>query len=148
MTLPQTLDEFTQTSMSALLVDHLAGNRISSVNVEPHGSPGQVADVFTINVAYDKPSSLPRRFIAKVSASSQSARELGITFGLYERETQFYRRFLNPGISTPQCYFTSFDDESQAHLILLEDLAPAESPSWGCSLGQVKNAIEAIATFH
>jgi hypothetical protein len=78
-------------------------------------------------------------------------REIVAAYGFYEREMRFYRE-VAPTIelSTPEHYFSAFDAASGDCVILMEDVAPAESPDQvvGIPLDMLTEAIDGVAALH
>ncbi len=89
--------------------------------------------------------------IAKLSALSSEMRQRPNTRAAYEREVRFYQLLAGRmSLPVPACYYADIDNETGFHILLLEDLAPAENGSRaaGCTPEQAELAIRKIAEFH
>lgn len=112
--------------------------------------PGQTAEIILVDVDYDSDDpGLPRRLVAKVTTRNQVVLDQVIAnYDQYRREAAFYTEFATPGISVPECLYAYHDPASQTFLLLMRDLAPAESPSWAASPEQVETALKALPALH
>jgi hypothetical protein len=114
---------------------------------EGQGFYGQLARV---NLDYDRyEEGAPRSLIAKFSSANPQMRQQAT--GSYGREVNFYQHLASQtALPTPTCYYDDIEPESGAHILLLQDLAPARSGSRvdGCSLAQARLAVQQIAIFH
>jgi hypothetical protein len=114
---------------------------------EGQGFYGQLARV---NLDYDRyEEGAPRSLIAKFSSANPQMRQQAT--GSYGREVNFYQHLASQtALPTPACYYDDIEPESGAHILLLQDLAPARSGSRvdGCSLEQARLAVQQIAIFH
>ncbi|MEV5551879.1 phosphotransferase [Streptomyces sp. NPDC052309] len=125
------LDEITP----AFLTDSLRGAEaitaaatVTSVDREPVGA-GQVGDTYRYTLTYDHiEPTVPSSVIAKVSAADEASRAAAMQFELYEREVRFYQQIASKvGIRTPRCYGADIDVPAGTFVLLLEDLAPADT---------------------
>ena len=114
---------------------------------EGQGYFGQVARV-TLNYDQSDPGA-PRTVIAKFSSSTLELRARAL-YG-YRREIQFYRHLADRlELRTPAFYYGDSDDETALRVILMEDLAPAQSGSKvvGASPAQAALAVHQLAHLH
>ncbi|MBT5603244.1 MAG: DUF1679 domain-containing protein [Gammaproteobacteria bacterium] len=134
--------------MNAALAAHLVDVNITKVMAEPFPHPGQTADIVAIHVEYSSSTPLPSKFIAKIAATDQSTMNNVVKpLDLYYKEYSFYHEAIE-GINYPSCYYSAFDSDSQALVLLFEDISHLDSPSWNPSLQQVETAVGKLALFH
>jgi len=124
--------------------------KVVACNAHDSDVPGQTADIVKIDVEYDDPDcDLPHHFVAKIKARNQMVIDQVINvYDLYRREASFYKEFSDAGIAAPDCYYCAHDPETQGLVILMGDLAPAESPSWAPTPEQTELALSQLAAFH
>lgn len=129
---------------------HLGNYSLVSCKARDSDVPGQTAEIVQITVEYDDADCpLPRRFIAKLASRNETVIEQVIKiYDLYRREASFYREFDDAGIAVPDCYLCQHDPETQDLVILMEDLAPAESPSWAPRPHETELALSRLPAFH
>lgn len=78
----------------------------------------------------------PQTLIGKFASDDPGSRMTGVTTNNYVREVGFYNNIASRlTIPMPKCYYASVEEEGIEHLLLLEDLAPAEQGDQiaGCS---------------
>ena len=127
---------------------------VSKCSARASETPGQTAEIVFLELqwAAEDPSDLarlPPKMIAKYTSQNQQViDEIINVFDQYRRETSFYRDFEAPGLRVPRCYYQAFDPSRQAFVLLLEDLGPAESPSWAISSQQVSLALSKLPALH
>jgi len=113
---------------------------------------GFVAQIAQIRLFYDRAeASAPRSVIAKFSAADAGQRAHGLRQGLYEREVRFYQELAGLVIlSTPRCYHSDIDLETGAHILILEDLGPADGDARqrGCTGEEASLVVREMARFH
>lgn len=103
----------------------IAEATITAIASEPIGMIGWSTHLARLRLAYDRVIlGVPTTLIAKFSARDSHTRRF---FGrFYEREVFFYRTLASrASVRTPRCYHADYDPLTQAHLLLLEDMAPA-----------------------
>lgn len=129
---------------------HLAGHRVTTVISEDSDVPGQTAEIAKVQVTYDSDGcKLPMNFIAKYTSRNRVVIDAVVNaYQQYWRETSFYRELPDTGIPKPTCYHAEFRAESQEFILLLNDLAPAVSPSWASTSAQVAQAISHLPPMH
>lgn len=126
---------------------------ITAVGVEPLGDDrGFFSQPFRLHLNYEGPqTTAPASMIAKLSAASPEMRRRPNTMGAYEREVRFYQRLAGQtSLPVPACYYANIETDTGYHVLLLEDLAPAQSGSReaGCTPEQADLAVTRIAEFH
>ena len=134
LSIPHTPEEFTADWLTQALSDHLGDTQVTSCQARLSETPGQTAEVVLINVNYSQPNDLPSNLVAKITSFNQVVIDNIIAhYDQYYRETSFYREFPEVGISVPCCLYLDHNPDTQAFIILMQDLAPSESPSWAIS---------------
>ena len=137
----------------ALVAGGWRNARVEALEMQRIGEGvGVLAELYRLRPTYAPQSAGgPASMIAKLRSSSPQVRELCAAYGMYERETRFYRDIAGAvGLRTPEPYFCAFDAATGDFVILMEDLAPAASPDQiaGISLVELTAAVDAIATLH
>jgi hypothetical protein len=115
------------------------------------GEQGFYGQIVRVSLSYDPPDAEgPATLIAKFSSPDPKMRGRPNTRASYQRELQFYRTVApEQTLSVPACYYGDVDSASGWHVLLLQDLAPAQSGSRinGCSGSQARAAVRSIARF-
>ena len=113
---------------------------------------GQVGECWRLDLAWRDPDTLPesvpRRVVVKVAARDPVSREAGRSQSCYVREVGFYSELASSvGIRTPHCDFAVIDDNQTDHLLVLEDMAPAQQGDQleGCTVDQAHAALVELA---
>jgi Phosphotransferase enzyme family len=104
---------------------------VTAVSWGSVGEQGWTTRMARLTLTYDRAGDgMPATLMAKFSASDARTRHFFRRF--YEREVFFYRVIapLVP-LRVPRCYFADYDPSAQAHVLLLEDMAPAAAGSMG-----------------
>jgi len=152
MMIPNEAKDFTVKWLNEALTssDKLGTDKVVSCQAVDSDVPGQTAEIILLNVQYKNDNSpLPRKMVAKVTSRNPAVLEQVIAnYDQYRRETSFYREFPDIGIAVPHCLYERHNPETQDCVILMEDLGPAESPSWAISTSQVKDALDKLPAFH
>ncbi|MFP6809329.1 MAG: oxidoreductase family protein [Pseudomonadales bacterium] len=152
--IPKAASDFTIEWLNTALADKLGNSRVIGCDARDSDIPGQTAEIVLLDVQYDSSfrdngASLPKKYVAKItSRDPKILQDLIAFYDQYRRESSFYREFPDIGISVPRCLYEQHKTDPQQLVILMEDLAPSESPSWAVSLEQVETAIGALPTFH
>lgn len=136
--------------LSTALASVTNGMAVTSVDQESVGT-GQMADCFRLHLTYAENRSGPSTVIAKVPSLNQSSRDASRLTRCYELETRFYcdlQKLVD--VRAPQCYYVSYNQETDDFLLLLEDLAPAVQGNQlsGCSLDQAVAAVGELTRLH
>ena len=90
----------------------------------------------------------PRACIAKLPSPDPGSRQIGLLYGLYEREVHFYTDLATRvGVATPACHFAAYDADAGQSLILLEELVGGR---WGdqvagCDAADARLAVGQLA---
>ncbi|MCB0123060.1 MAG: DUF1679 domain-containing protein [Caldilineaceae bacterium] len=153
MNIPTTSTEFTTDWLTTALrttstITHAA---VTKCEVQPLTTLNDLtSQQVRLCLTYDRTEGeAPRTLIAKFSAADPEMRKNWQ--GHYAREVNFYQQVApHVALRVPRCYYSALDGASGAHVLLLEDLAPAASPGWeeGCTLAQTAEAIRQIACLH
>lgn len=135
---------------TAALAGELEGATVAAVTTEPVGT-GQVADTLRLRLTYDRDGAGPATLVAKVPSEEETSRTAARLTRTYEIEASFYRD-LAPGlpVRAPRCYYADHDPQTDAYVVLLEDVAPAEQGDQiaGCSQGEIEAAVDELALLH
>ena len=152
MHIPNKAADFTVEWLNEALLasGKLGNNQVIECNARDSDIPGQTAEIVLLDVKYrDSQSSLPEKMVAKVTSRNPLVLEEVIAnYDQYRRETSFYREFPDVGIAVPECMYEKHNPETQECVILMGDLAPAESPSWAITTTQIKEALRRLPAFH
>lgn len=117
----------------------------------PHAQ-GLLSSICRVSISYvTEESGFPASVVIKFPPESKQAKELGNSYGAFERELRFYRELAGRSpIRTPKCYYNFMDTEKFIYILVLEDAV-----SWthatqekGLTINQTKSAVEAISGFH
>jgi hypothetical protein len=124
---------------------------VVSVQGEPLGEDkGFFAWIVRLHLTYNRTEErAPHRLIAKFSSANPEMRHRAV--GAYTREVRFYSEFApESSLPVPTCYYADIDTDTGYHLLLLEDLAPAQNGNrvLGGSAEQARIAVHQIAHFH
>jgi hypothetical protein len=93
----------------------------------------------------------PESVIAKFPAAIEQTRDFARQFKFYEREVNFYDRVgKEVSLPGPRCLYAAHDVQTDAFLLLLEDLGDRRSGDQlqGCSAQDALLAIRQLASFH
>jgi hypothetical protein len=108
-----------------------AGATVTAFSCGSVGEQGWTTRMARLTLTYDRAGDgMPATLMAKFSAPDARTRQF---FGrFYEREVFFYRVIapLVP-LRVPRCYYADYDPSAQAHVLLLEDMAPAVAGNMG-----------------
>ena len=121
--------------------------QVTGLRVEPVGT-GQVADTVRLFLDYDPPGAGPATLIAKVPAAEEDSRDAARLTRTYEIEASFYRDLAaDLPVRTPRCYHAAHDVETDAYVVLLEDVAPAQQGDQmhGLTLDEIAGAVDELA---
>lgn len=123
---------------------------VTAVTRQPLGEQGWTTQMARLAVTYDTPETgLPATLVSKSSAREASTRSF---FGrFYAREVAFYR-WVAPEVPlrVPRCYYAAYEAATHAHVLLLEDLAPAKADDllYGVSVDVAAAYTRCIAALH
>ena len=135
------------------LTANLGTGRVGGFTVERIGT-GQMSECYRVNLTYDDGDG-PASVVLKVAASDPVSRGTGHALGLYEREVRFYAE-LAPGLAAraggpiAHCYHASYQPDSGAFTLLLDDAAPAEvgDEIRGATIEDAKLALTQLGRLH
>lgn len=149
MSIPADLEDFTADWLNRALAPQLGNSRVTTCKAKLSEVPGQTAEIVLIDVDYSESNDLPSRLVAKITSFNEAVlNNLIAHYDQYYRETSFYREIEEVGISVPRCLYLDHEPDTQSFILLMEDLAPAQSPSWSVSNEEVVTALEALPAFH
>ena len=152
MKIPKESKDFTVDWLNEALSNwgKLGNNEVTGCKAIDSDIPGQTAEIVLLDVSYKNTlSELPQKMVAKIASRNPMVLEQIIAnYDQYRRETSFYSEFPDVGIATPECLYAEHNPETQDCVILMRDLAPAESPSWGITASQAIEAINSLPAFH
>lgn len=150
LNVPVGAGDLTAEWLTAALADISDGARVSNVQAERIGL-GNVADSVRLVPVWDRPTPAPCSLVAKVPSADPVSRAAGFSTRTYELEVAFYT-YLAPTVwvHRPRCYLARFEPATEAYVVLLEDLAPAEAGDQiaGCRLGDAAVAVAELAALH
>jgi len=132
------------------LADRLGGAHVTAVRLDPVGT-GQVADTVRIHLTYDRPDAGPATLIAKIPSADVTSFEGARATRTYEVEASFYRDLAGQlPVRTPACWYAHHDVETNAYIVVLEDVAPAEQGDQmrGCRPSDIEAAIDELVLLH
>jgi len=135
---------------AAALGPGLDGATVTGVRTEAVGT-GQVADTVRLYLDYDPPGAGPATLVAKVPAAEEESRAGARLTRTYEIEACFYRDLApHLPVRTPRCYHAAHDPDTDAYVVLLEDVAPAEQGDQlrGLELTELAAAVDELALLH
>ncbi len=126
------------------------GKEVAAVRTEPVGT-GQVADTVRLFVDYADADAGPTTLIAKVPAAEEASRTGARLTRTYEIEASFYRD-LAPSlpVRAPHCHYAAHHPETDAYIVVLEDVAPAIQGDQmaGCTVDEIAAAVDELALLH
>ena len=151
--IPATPAGFTPDWVTAVIARQAPGTRVASVSATRIGEGvGILAELYRLDLTYAPGGPTgPDSVIAKLHASSPEVRQICATYRFYEREVHFYREIaptLQMGVAAT--HHAAFDPASGDAVIVMANLAPAESPDQvaGIPLEKLTAAIDAAAALH
>jgi len=132
------------------LAPRIGGAHVTDVRLEPVGT-GQVADTVRLHLSYDRPGAGPPTLVAKVPCEDATSRAASRATRTYEIEASFYRDLAAElPVRTPECWFAAHDLDTDAYIVVLEDVAPAEQGDQmrGCPISDIEAAVDEMALLH
>jgi hypothetical protein len=126
---------------------------VTSCHIEILGAgKGFTGQVARIGLDYDiDAASAPASLIAKFPPLDPEVRAALHHYRLYEKEFRFYRDVAHDiALRTPRLYYSALNPASGETVLLLEDLAPAQTLNIleGCSAEDAAFTIRHLAAFH
>lgn len=155
MRIPPNPADITTTWLTSCLREKKAISKaeVSAFKLEALGADkGFFGQLVRVHLSYNlAEANAPQTLFAKFSSATPEMRQRPETKAAYAREVNFYQQLAaQTSLPTPACYYGAVDMISGDHILLLEDLAPAENGSRvpGCSAEQATEAVHQIAHFH
>jgi len=96
-------------------------------------------------------ATVPRTLVAKFASDDPMSRQTGVQLRNYLKETHFYQDLqARLGIATPRCYYAAIEGDGPEHMLLLEDMAPAEQGDQlaGCTPELARAAVLELVGLH
>jgi len=96
-------------------------------------------------------ATVPRTLVGKFPSGDPTSRQTGVLLRNYRKEVSFYRELQSRvRIRTPRCYYAEIVGDGPEHMLLLEDLAPAEQGDQlaGCSPAVARAAVQELVGLH
>jgi hypothetical protein len=144
------VNDLTPAWCSAALAATTGGARVTDVEVELVGT-GQVADTARLRLTYEPAGAGPPTVVAKVPAADETSRGAARVTRTYEIEAGFYRDLAaSLPVRTPHCHHAAHDPETDAYVVVLEDVSPAVQGDQmtGCSVDEIAAAVDELALLH
>lgn len=143
--------------VTATWLSDALGATVVGVAASPVGT-GQVADTYRLAVSYDDGDDTaqagddrPTTMIAKVPSADDTSRMASRMTRTYEIEASFYRDLAaDLAVRSPHCFYADHDPETDAYIVLLEDVAPAEQGDQIAGLDEatMAAAVDELAHLH
>jgi hypothetical protein len=150
LTVPQGLADLTAPWLTAALAGAADGARVTDLVAVRIGK-GNIADSVRLVPTWDRPTAAPSSVVAKVPSSEPVNRATGFFTRTYELEAAFYNQLADTvGVSRPACHLAQYDLDQERHVVLLEDMAPAEAGDQvaGCSPADAAAVMPELAALH
>jgi len=122
---------------------------VSNFHIEPLGEGIGIIGLVTRLTLEGQ--NCPKTLIAKFQSPSADNRAIAHLFKMYEREYQFYSQVLEQvPVRAPLCYHASFDPETKAFILLLEDLLGYRLGDQvkGCTVTECEQVVNAMVDLH
>jgi len=135
---------------NAALRKRLGERRVVGLRTVSVGT-GQVADTVRLHLEYDEPDAGPPTLVAKVPSADETSRAGAAATRTYEVEASFYRDLAAAlPVRTPDCWYAAHDAATNAYVVVLEDVAPAQQGDQmrGCSVAEIAAAVDELALLH
>ncbi|MFV1989211.1 MAG: oxidoreductase family protein, partial [Acidimicrobiales bacterium] len=144
--IPESVEDLTAEWLGDVL-----GLQVDSVEVEQVGlGVGLVGELHRMTPVYGS-SRGPDSLVAKIQAPAEETRFVAHLLSMYEREVAFYEIVRErTEIGSPTCYHSAFDPETQAFVILIEDLGRGRNPNQldGMLVSDAELAVDELAKMH
>jgi Ecdysteroid kinase-like family len=144
--IPESADDLTAEWLGEVL-----GAQIDSLKVEQVGlGVGLVGELHRLTPVY-RFGSGPESVIAKIQAPAPETRFVAHLLSMYKREVAFYEVLQErTQIGSAKCFHSAFDPESQAFVILIEDLGHGRNPNQidGMLVADMELAVDELARMH
>jgi hypothetical protein len=127
------------------------GVRVRGFDGKPVGT-GQVGQCIRYSLDLEGgDGTAPRTLVAKFASDDPTSRQTGVQLRNYLKETHFYQDLqARLRIDTPRCYYAAIEGEGPEHMLLLEDMAPAEQGDQlaGCTPELARAAVLELVGLH
>lgn len=126
-TIPTCPDELTTTWLSTIFIKHGFSAGIEAVDFRHIDNPSLSSELLRIVTrVQDETTGIAPPLIWKKSSTNSVLRK---AFGsCYEAEVNFYKEFAHQiNVSVPRCFAAAYSEETDEHVLLLEDLTPKAS---------------------
>jgi hypothetical protein len=126
---------------------------VTSVTTERLGEGvGMMTELHRLRLGYGEGATPgPATLVVKQQAATEGLRDVANAYGLYDREVLFYREIAQTiSLSSPRCYVAAFDPETQAFVLVMEDLnrtTPGDQVA-GLTREQIQVAIDQVGALH
>lgn len=150
----RSIDDMTPANITALLTfEDRAHSTVTSVTAEPiKGNESFNAQLFRIHLGYARSEdNAPATLVAKLPTDKAHLLENAKIFQPGKKETWFYQFAAHHSpVNVPRCYYSALDPITGESILVLADLAPAQSGDYlrGASFNQAKLALVTVAGLH
>ncbi|MBT3833821.1 MAG: DUF1679 domain-containing protein [Gammaproteobacteria bacterium] len=151
--LPLTVDDLTLEWLQEAMAPHLKGATFTAFEPKIIGvGEGFMGQLARVTLSYnEKAADAPTSLVAKFASTKQETRDMAADQKLYQREIGFYKDIGNKvGVPIAECYYSTYIEESNHFILLLEDLAPGEPSDQviGTDKETSREVIEQFARLH
>ena len=131
----------------------ISDSKVTAFAVQRIGTEiGFLDNLARLLLTYDQTESdAPDSLVIKVSASEATYRQIGDLYNAYEREFRFYETVApHSSIRLPRCFGREVDPDTNAHLLILEDLGSLSAGDQvkGVTPAQAEASVESIGRLH
>jgi len=128
-------------------------SKVAAIGVQQIGTEIGFLDYLArVFLTYDQTEcDAPESLVIKVSSSEATYRQIGDFYNAYEREFRFYEAIApHSPIRLPRCFGREVDPETNAHVLILEDLGSLSAGDQvkGVTPAQAEAAVETIGRLH
>jgi len=125
--------------------------QVSSIQGNDVGT-GQVGRCIRYDIEYSGTNqALPHSFVIKFSSDDPTSRDTGQALRTYRTEVDFYNHIAPQlDMRVPDCYYAAIDEQDRDHIVVMQDLAPAEQGDQiaGCSTEVARAAVLELVGLH
>jgi hypothetical protein len=126
---------------------------VTAIQVEPLAAKTSFnAQMARLHLVYDRPEAgAPQSLIAKLPTADTGLFQNAAVFRPGAKESWFYRHgAARSPLNVPRCYFNAVAGASGESVLLLQDLAPAQTGDWadGIPLDKAELALRSLARQH
>ncbi len=150
---PLTTNELTLQWIQQTMAPFLDGATLSAFESEIIGvGEGFMGQLARLSLSFnERVPNAPKTIIAKFASPKKETREMAAEQKLYQREIGFYTDIGDAaGVPLAKCYYSTYIEESNHFVLLLEDLAPGEPSDQvlGTDRETSREVIEHFARLH